>query len=150
RITVGRSADADVPLDDPDVSRLHCAVTVTADGRISVTDLGSTNGTTLDGTRVTARPVRFPAGALLRIGESALRVARSGGPGAQLRTVPDGEGCVRVAPGDVDTAADAWASSSAGAGAGVGSGAGASEGAGPSAGSGFPTVPAAREASWET
>lgn len=45
RITVGRSADADVPLDDPDVSRLHCAVTVAADGRVSVADLGSTNGT---------------------------------------------------------------------------------------------------------
>ncbi|MFJ9836409.1 FHA domain-containing protein [Streptomyces sp. NPDC101169] len=99
RITVGRSADADVPLDDPDVSRLHCAVTVGADGRVSVTDLGSTNGTTLGGTRVGERPVRFPAGALLRIGESALRVTPSGGPGARTATVPDGEGCLRVLPG---------------------------------------------------
>ncbi|MGW5369965.1 FHA domain-containing protein, partial [Streptomyces sp. NPDC004011] len=96
RITVGRSADADVPLDDPDVSRLHCAVTVGADGRVSVTDLGSTNGTTLDGTRVGERPVRFPAGALLRLGESALRVTPSGGPGARTATVPDGEGRLRV------------------------------------------------------
>ncbi|WP_159045552.1 FHA domain-containing protein, partial [Streptomyces puniciscabiei] len=94
RITVGRSADADVPLDDPDVSRLHCAVTVAADGQVSVADLGSTNGTALDGARVGERPVRVPAGGLLRIGESALRVAPSGGPGAP--TVPDGEGCLRV------------------------------------------------------
>ncbi|MEY7980280.1 FHA domain-containing protein, partial [Streptomyces pilosus] len=43
-IRIGRSADADVPLDDPDVSRLHCAVTVGSDGRVSVADLGSTNG----------------------------------------------------------------------------------------------------------
>ncbi|WP_318203260.1 FtsK/SpoIIIE domain-containing protein [Streptomyces sp. SCL15-4] len=99
RITVGRSADADVPLDDPDVSRLHCAVTVGADGRVSVADLGSTNGTSLDGTRVTDRPVRVPAGGLLRIGESALRVTPSGGAGIRVRTVPDGEGCVRVAVG---------------------------------------------------
>ncbi|OXY94566.1 FHA domain-containing protein [Streptomyces diastatochromogenes] len=99
RITVGRSADADVPLDDPDVSRLHCAVTVAADGRVSVADLGSTNGTALDGTRVSDRPVRFPPGALLRIGESALRVTPSAGPGARVRTVPDGEGCVRFALG---------------------------------------------------
>lgn len=98
RITVGRSADADVPLDDPDVSRLHCAVTVGADGSVSVTDLGSTNGTALDGTRVGERAVRFPAGALLRIGESALRVTPSGGPGARTATVPDGEGCLRVLP----------------------------------------------------
>ncbi|MFC9157753.1 FHA domain-containing protein [Streptomyces bauhiniae] len=100
RITVGRSADADVPLDDPDVSRLHCAVTVTAEGRVSVADLDSTNGTTLDGARVTGRPLRFPAGGLLRLGESALRVTPSGGPGARVRTVPDGEGCVRVPLGE--------------------------------------------------
>ncbi len=56
---IGRSSNADVPLDDPDVSRAHCAVSVSDDGRVTVADLGSTNGTHLDG---------------LRIGESALRV----------------------------------------------------------------------------
>ncbi|MFE9436858.1 FHA domain-containing protein [Streptomyces sp. NPDC006640] len=98
QIHVGRSARADVPLDDPDVSRLHCAVTVTPDGRVSVADTGSTNGTTLDGTRVGERPVRFTEGALLRVGESALRLAPPGGPGA-LATAPDGEGHVRVSAG---------------------------------------------------
>lgn len=107
RITVGRSADADVPLDDPDVSRLHCVVTVGADGRVSVADLGSTNGTSLDGVRVTERPVRVPAGGLLRIGESALRVTPSGGPGMRVRTVADGEGCVRVAVGEERGPSDA-------------------------------------------
>jgi hypothetical protein len=106
QVTIGRSADADVPLDDPDVSRLHCAVTVAADGRVSVADLDSTNGTALDGTRVDTRPVRFPPGALLRIGESALRLTPSGGPGARVETVPDGEGCVRVTPGEPGTAPD--------------------------------------------
>ncbi|MER7402243.1 FHA domain-containing protein [Streptomyces sp. NPDC000070] len=95
-IRIGRSADADVPLDDPDVSRLHCAVTVSADGRVSVADLDSTNGTTLDGARVGDRPVRFVPGALLRIGESALRLAPAGGPGGRVDTTPDGEGHVRV------------------------------------------------------
>ncbi|MGW4599705.1 FHA domain-containing protein [Streptomyces sp. NPDC004457] len=108
RITVGRSADADVPLDDPDVSRLHCVVTVGADGRVSVADLGSTNGTSLDGVRVTERPVRVPAGGLLRIGESALRVTPSGGPGMRVRTVADGEGCVRVAVGEERSPSDAY------------------------------------------
>ncbi|MFF1295060.1 MULTISPECIES: FHA domain-containing protein [unclassified Streptomyces] len=98
RIEIGRSADADVPLDDPDVSRLHCAVTVAADGHVSVADLDSTNGTVLDGVRVGTRPVRFAPGALLRVGESALRLAPPGGPGPRLRTAPDGEGHVRVAP----------------------------------------------------
>ncbi|MGW0866879.1 FHA domain-containing protein [Streptomyces sp. NPDC002611] len=95
-IRIGRSADADVPLDDPDVSRLHCAVTVGADGRVAVADLDSTNGTTLDGRPVGPRAVRFAPGALLRIGESALRLAPAGGPGARVGTTPDGEGHVRV------------------------------------------------------
>ncbi|MFD4408585.1 FHA domain-containing protein [Streptomyces sp. NPDC058476] len=98
QIRIGRSADADVPLDDPDVSRLHCAVTVTPEGRVSVADLGSTNGTTLDATRVGTRPVRLVPGALLRIGESALRLAAPGSTGA-LGTAPDGEGHVRVTAG---------------------------------------------------
>ncbi|PAZ12092.1 cell division protein FtsK, partial [Streptomyces sp. SA15] len=90
QIHIGRSADADVPLDDPDVSRLHCAITVGPDGRVSVADPGSTNGTTLDGRRIGPRPVRFTPGALLRIGESTLRLAPAGGPGARVRATPDG------------------------------------------------------------
>jgi hypothetical protein len=124
RIDIGRSADADVPLDDPDVSRLHCAVTVAADGRVSVADLGSTNGTTLDGTRVGTRPVRFGAGALLRIGESALRLTPAGGPGARVPTAPDGEGHVRV-PREASAASDGAAASAADARVGsAGSGTG--------------------------
>ncbi|MCX4859815.1 FHA domain-containing protein [Streptomyces canus] len=105
QIHIGRAADADVPLDDPDVSRLHCAVTVAADGRVSVADLDSTNGTTLDGTRVGTRPVRFPPGALLRIGESVLRLSPSAG--RRLGTEPDGEGHVRVASGEAGLVAGA-------------------------------------------
>ncbi|MDX3115347.1 FHA domain-containing protein [Streptomyces scabiei] len=96
QVRVGRSADADVPLDDPDVSRLHCAVTLTPEGRVTVADLGSTNGTTLDGAPVQSRPVRLAPGALLRVGESALRLAPPGGPGPRVATTPDGEGHVRV------------------------------------------------------
>ncbi|MFD6435131.1 FHA domain-containing protein [Streptomyces venezuelae] len=103
RIQVGRSAGADVPLDDPDVSRMHCSVTLTPDGRVTVTDLGSTNGTAVDGKEVADRPVRLSPGSLLRIGESALRLTDgSGGPGSgagtALATAPDGEGHVRVRP----------------------------------------------------
>ncbi|MDT6983954.1 FHA domain-containing protein [Streptomyces lusitanus] len=103
-IRIGRSADADVPLDDPDVSRLHCAVTVGADGRVAVADLGSTNGTLLDGRFVGPRPVRLAPGALLRIGESALRLTLAEGPSARTAATPDGEGHVRVpGPGAADT-----------------------------------------------
>ncbi|MFB8143446.1 FHA domain-containing protein [Streptomyces parvus] len=95
QIRIGRSADADVPLDDPDVSRLHCAVSVSDDGRVSVADLGSTNGTSLDGVEVRERPVRLTPGALLRLGESTLRLT-SGSRPTTLPTAPDGEGRLRV------------------------------------------------------
>ncbi|WP_030355148.1 FtsK/SpoIIIE domain-containing protein [Streptomyces scopuliridis] len=95
QIRIGRSAEADVPLDDPDVSRLHCAVTVGEDGRVSVADLFSTNGTTLEGVAVGNRPVPLPPGALLRLGESALRLT-VGARAPALPTAPDGEGHLRI------------------------------------------------------
>ncbi|WP_128817612.1 FHA domain-containing protein [Streptomyces sp. S063] len=104
QIRIGRSADADVPLDDPDVSRLHCAVSVADDGRVTVADLGSTNGTSLDGVEVRERPVRLTPGALLRLGESTLRLT-SGSRPATLTTAPDGEGHLRVARAETGAAA---------------------------------------------
>ncbi|MFI1336588.1 FHA domain-containing protein [Streptomyces sp. NPDC020845] len=102
QVRIGRSADADVPLDDPDVSRLHCAVTVADDGRVTITDLGSTNGTAVDGAPVGPHAVPLPPGALLRIGESALRLhtpSPSPAPPERLPAHPDGEGHLRVVPG---------------------------------------------------
>ncbi|MFH9238726.1 FHA domain-containing protein [Streptomyces anulatus] len=104
QIRIGRSADADVPLDDPDVSRLHCAVTVSDDGRVSVADLGSTNGTSLDGVEVRERPVRLAPGALLRLGESVLRLTAGSRP-VTLPTAPDGEGHLRVTRAETGSAA---------------------------------------------
>jgi FHA domain-containing protein/DNA translocase FtsK/SpoIIIE-like protein len=77
-IRIGRSAKADVPLDDPDVSRLHCAVSLGADGSVTVTDLGSTNGTLLNGRPVAGGPAPVPPGAVLRLGESTLRLVTDG------------------------------------------------------------------------
>ncbi len=95
---IGRSADADVPLDDPDVSRLHCEVAVGPEGGITVTDLGSTNGTLLAEHLVGERPVPLPPGALLHIGESTLRLAPAGAPAAPpLATAPDNDGHLHVA-----------------------------------------------------
>ncbi|MFJ7269857.1 FHA domain-containing protein [Streptomyces sp. NPDC099050] len=101
-IRIGRSADADVPLDDPDVSRLHCTVTVLPDGRVAVADLGSTNGTTLDGAAVGAERVALAPGALLRVGESTLRLAMGPFP-SPLPLTPDLEGHLAVSlPGHPD------------------------------------------------
>ncbi|WP_308416584.1 FHA domain-containing protein [Streptomyces sp. AJS327] len=106
RVHLGRSAEADVPVDDPDVSRTHCAVTVTDGGAVSVTDLGSTNGTTIDGGPVGTRPVLFRPGSVLRLGETAFRLEAAGPPRtpesgstalpAPLRTVAEGQGTLRL------------------------------------------------------
>ncbi|MFJ8018069.1 FHA domain-containing protein [Streptomyces sp. NPDC096339] len=101
QIRVGRSADADVPLDDPDVSRLHCAVTVLRDGRVAVADLDSTNGTTLDGTPVGPQPVALTPGALLRVGESTLRLAPPA-TAAPRPVAPDLEGHLSLSAGTPD------------------------------------------------
>jgi Protein of unknown function (DUF3662)/FHA domain len=48
RVVVGRAADADFRIDNPDVSRRHAAL-YWSNGKIVIEDLGSTNGTMVNG-----------------------------------------------------------------------------------------------------
>ncbi len=50
-IVVGRKEDCDVRLEHKSVSKLHCVI-VKTDGLLLLRDLGSTNGTRVNGTRV--------------------------------------------------------------------------------------------------
>src|SRR5262245_61442468 len=50
-IVIGRKEDCDVRLEHKSVSKLHCVV-VKTDGLLLLRDLGSTNGTRVNGTRV--------------------------------------------------------------------------------------------------
>jgi hypothetical protein len=78
---VGTAAGAALALSDDRVSARHAAVR--ADGaRFVVRDLGSTNGTWFEGSRITE--VTVPAGSTLLVGRSALRVE----PEAQPLDVP--------------------------------------------------------------
>ena len=54
RVRLGRGDEADIRVTCNDVSRLHCEIEVTDDGQVTVTDLGSSNGTDLNGARLTA------------------------------------------------------------------------------------------------
>lgn len=51
-LTIGRSAVADVRLDDPLVSRTHARIFFTPDGTVVVEDLHSANGVFLNGARI--------------------------------------------------------------------------------------------------
>jgi serine phosphatase RsbU (regulator of sigma subunit) len=73
-LTIGRSAPADVVLEGTTVSRRHCRLE-RQDDRIVLTDLGSTNGTYVNGERVTA-PVMLDDGARVTIGAHALSYHR--------------------------------------------------------------------------
>jgi hypothetical protein len=67
---LGRSRDADITLDDPNVSRNHAEVRPSG-GSWTVRDLGSTNGVKVNGRRLDpARPQSLKPGDVLEIGTS--------------------------------------------------------------------------------
>ncbi len=68
---IGSAPGNDLHVQDRTVSRVHCEVRVRADG-VSVRDLGSTNGTVVDGVRL--RDADVPAGTNLKLGDTIIRV----------------------------------------------------------------------------
>ena len=69
RTTIGRHPESDIFLDDVTVSRRHAEVTV-SDGRFSVTDAGSLNGTYLNRERI--EQAELHSGDELQIGKFKL------------------------------------------------------------------------------
>ena len=75
RSVVGRSRSATICLPHPTVSRNHCAIEVGIDGTITVTDLGSANGTVLDGRLIQAdKAVEVQPGSVIELGATAFEV----------------------------------------------------------------------------
>jgi len=72
--TVGRSAENDIMLDDPSVSREHAAIEFDAEGAI-VNDLGSTNGTFINGQRISMQ--RIVPSDTLNFGKTQLHVEQN-------------------------------------------------------------------------
>jgi transcriptional regulator with PAS, ATPase and Fis domain len=70
RVVVGTHASADLVLDDETVSRFHCEIEVQG-GRALVRDLGSRNGTCIDG--VSVREAWLHPGATLAVGTTEIR-----------------------------------------------------------------------------
>ncbi len=78
RSVIGRSRSCDVVLNDPSVSREHARVW-TQDGRVLCVDLGSSNGTTVDGRPVGTSPVSIGPGSAVAFGATTFRFARIDG-----------------------------------------------------------------------
>ncbi len=75
RVVVGRSGDVDITIDEAEVSRTH-AVIFREGGRLWLADLGSANGTLVNGYALTSEPIEVGAGDMLSFGPAtfALRV----------------------------------------------------------------------------
>ena len=69
---LGRSADADVLLDDPYASEFHMRLVAQENGLV-LHDLGSTNGTYVNGRRVTA-PATLRRGDNIQVGKTVMEV----------------------------------------------------------------------------
>jgi len=70
-VVIGADKGCDVALADPSVSGRHCTVSPTAAGFV-VADLGSKNGTTIDG--VAVGKVTAPPGVILRLGHTLIQL----------------------------------------------------------------------------
>lgn len=65
---IGRGVEADIQIDDTSVSRLHCAIVLGSE--VLIRDLGSTNGTVVDGNRASESVLRD--GSIIKIGNITL------------------------------------------------------------------------------
>ncbi len=75
QITIGRSSKADIPIDQDSVSRKHVRI-VSDGGKVTIKDLGSTNGTFVNDDAV-ADEVRLRNGDLIKVGRTIFKFLAS-------------------------------------------------------------------------
>lgn len=78
RLNVGRASDNELTLNDSSVSKIHAALLMTAEGTLLVADTGSTNGTYLNGRRITYGESRLiEDGDVVGFGDVEVRLRKS-------------------------------------------------------------------------
>ncbi|HYX83071.1 MAG TPA: adenylate/guanylate cyclase domain-containing protein [Gemmatimonadales bacterium] len=85
KLVVGRAVTSDVPIYDPTISRRHAEIVLTENG-VRVTDLGSSNGTFLNGAKITE--AEASANDVVTFGKVAFRVKEVTVPVARPQVVP--------------------------------------------------------------
>ena len=85
-VKIGRASPAEVVLPHKSISREHCIVGL-ANDELIVTDLNSTNGTYVDGVRI-SRATILPVGSVLQLGQVSLKHVVRTGPDAR-DSLPD-------------------------------------------------------------
>src|SRR2546427_5002882 len=84
-IVVGRAVTSDVPIYDPTISRRHAELSL-ADGGVKVKDVGSSNGTFLNGARIAEATAA--ENDVITFGKVAFRVKEVTIPAARPQVVP--------------------------------------------------------------
>lgn len=97
RLTIGRDQSCDLTLADPDVSRRHAAIDATSTS-LTLRDLLSTNGTSIDGAPVSPAGSPVRPGCLISVGDSLLTVAGPEQTPATLQHATDGRRIVLRPP----------------------------------------------------
>src|SRR5712692_8948590 len=72
-IKIGRLSSAHLCLDDDKVSRIHSVIEVGDDGALSIIDMGSVEGTHVNGKRVNKGTIAF--GDEIRVGNTVIKLA---------------------------------------------------------------------------
>ena len=85
KLVVGRAVTSDVPIYDPTISRRHAEIVLTESG-VHVTDLGSSNGTFLNGAKITE--AEAGANDVVTFGKVAFRVKEVTAPLPRPQVVP--------------------------------------------------------------
>lgn len=94
-VELGRGAGCQLVVRGPRVSRRHCLISPVGGGTATVTDLGSANGTWVDGAQVTDATAVEPGSVIDLGGDVAVTVVRAGGRRDILRPdLPSPEGRV--------------------------------------------------------
>ena len=87
RFVIGRDDGADLTISDDNASRRHAALEVTGPGCAVLTDLGSTNGTFVDGVRI-GGPVELRGGERIRVGDTEIGFGEGPAEPAAPREAP--------------------------------------------------------------
>jgi class 3 adenylate cyclase len=91
QLTVGRGEGADLVIDDPEISRAHAVLASTGHG-VEIEDLGSRNGTWVNGERI-ANAMQLVPGDMITVGTTQIEVlsvsvASESGPAPLPRAAP--------------------------------------------------------------
>lgn len=96
-LVIGRASDTDVTLQDANVSRRHASIRRLEDGSLELRDLGSANGTFVNGERVETHVLR--GGEQLQLGDTVMHVG-GGDQDTQATSFKDSRSANQARPSD--------------------------------------------------